>query len=332
MGGVATICRALRLLVVLVGVAIATGADAADFWLSTKMDSSSGPERVVGAIAPGVPLRLYVWGRPTAGRVLRSVSLNVVASAPGIDLVDGSFLFRNDAGAGRTRFEYVRDSAVVPTLFSEQSSVGAVATADALLGINGFSLFPTSAIVGTPPTCLAAEIGCVIGGSQVARPLFEFDVTGVTPLAAAELFLQVGELGLVEYDLADGDYDYNGVVDPFDHAAWVAAYGASGVVASDGSADGVVDAADYTVWRDNQGAEGVTLAATAITVRFGVDALGGVEPLYNASSNRSETLAGDDADAVITVLAGPATGVPEPSSALLAAFAAVMAGRRRGAF
>jgi hypothetical protein len=327
----AIIRRCPLLLAAVLCSAAPLGASGADFWLSTKGDVTPGPERVVASINPGTPLRLYVWGRPTAGRVLRSVSLNLVASAPGLDLVDGSFSFRNDAGAGRERFEHVLDSTTVPTLFSDQSALAAAATADSVLGINGFTLFPTSIIVGTPPACLSAETGCYAGAGQVARPLFEFDVVGVTPLAASNLFLQVGDLGVIEYDLADGDYDFNGVVDLLDHAAWASGYGVSGVAASDGSADGAVNAADYTVWRDNLDAEGVLLSAADVGVRLGVDALGGIEPLYSASIDRSVTLAGDDADAVLSVLAGPATGVPEPSSAALAGLAAAVARVRRRA-
>ncbi|MGL4513008.1 MAG: hypothetical protein ACRCT8_07930 [Lacipirellulaceae bacterium] len=312
-------------------MAVAPGAaQAADFWIAAKSNESLGPERVVAGLTVGTPLPLYVWGRPTPGRVLRSVSLNLVASAPGIDLVDGSFAFHNDAGAGRTRFEFVLDSATVPTLISDQTSVGAVAAADSLLGINGFSLFPTAAIVGVPPTCLAAETGCLVAAGQTARPLFEFDVAGLTPLAAANLFLQVGDLGVVEYDPADGDYDYSGVVEAVDHGVWSAAYGTAGLQASDGNGDGVVNAADYNVWRDNLAAEGVMLGAAAVSVRFGVDALGGIEPQYNASANRSVTLVGDDADAVLTVFGAPSTAVPEPASFALVC-AALAAGTHRRA-
>ncbi len=87
-----------------------------------------------------------------------------------------------------------------------------------------------------------------------------------------------------------------------------------------GNGDGMVDAADYTVWRDHLGDMAVLGAVADTTVRFGVDAAMGDEPLYNASTDKDKSLGGDDPDAVISI-AAPSNSVPEPTTLWLMAWA-----------
>ncbi len=86
-------------------------------------------------------------------------------------------------------------------------------------------------------------------------------------------------------------------------------------------ASAIIDAADYSVWRDNVDALGVVESSALTQVQFGGNP---ADPIYNASTQRSITLAGDAYDARITVVAPAAivaTAVPEPRALLVAIFA-----------
>ena len=50
--------------------------------------------------------------------------------------------------------------------------------------------------------------------------------------------------------LANGDYNGDGLVDLADYDAWASAFGTTGDSLADGNSDGIVNAADYTLWRD----------------------------------------------------------------------------------
>ncbi len=307
------------------------GAVSAHFWLSTSAVATPGPSNADVGATLGVTTRLYVWGRPTAGRQFEAVSLNVVATGPEVDFVDGSFLFYNQIDGSTDRFEYVVDSTTTPTLGSEYNAfeLGLGGVTDGLYGLNGFNLTAT-APRGPGPVCAPGEIGCVVAGDgQPAWLIASFEAAAIDA-GSADLHLQIGDRGVVERITAVGDYDLLGTVDQPDHATWAAGYGAVGLHAADGNLDGVVDAADYTVWRDHIGGVSQLLGVAATTVRFGED-LGGLdEPAHNALTDRDLNLPGDDADATFTI-AAPALSVPEPATALMAAVALIPLIRKRGA-
>ncbi|QDV75222.1 hypothetical protein [Botrimarina mediterranea] len=307
------------------------GAVSAHFWLSTSAVATPGPSNADVGATLGVTTRLYVWGRPTAGRQFEAVSLNVVATGPEVDFVDGSFLFYNQIDGSTDRFEYVVDSTTTPTLGSEYNAfeLGLGGVTDGLYGLNGFNLTAT-APRGPGPVCASGEIGCVVAGDgQPAWLIASFEAAAIDA-GSADLHLQIGDRGVVERITAVGDYDLLGTVDQPDHATWTAGYGAVGLHAADGNLDGVVDAADYTVWRDHIGGVSQLLGVAATTVRFGED-LGGLdEPAHNALTDRDLNLPGDDADATFTI-AAPALSVPEPATALMAAVALMPLIRKRGA-
>ena len=302
----------------------ASGAsDGAHFWLSTSSIGSSGPEAPALATTVGSIGTLYIWGRPRAGRQLQSISLNLIADAPGIDFDDGSYTIYNGIEGGVFRFENVIDSSSTPTLTSEYSAAEVMAgDADNLYGINAFNLFggpPTYRGMG--PTCSDGEANCEIAGDgEPAWLIASIDIGAVSVAPTVNLYLQVGDRGMVEQTLADGDYDFSAEVDASDHTVWTSAYGSTTEFAADGNGDGMVDAADYTVWRDHLGDMAVLGAVADTTVRFGVDAAMGDEPLYNASTDKDKSLGGDDPDAVISI-AAPSNSVPEPTTLWLMAWA-----------
>lgn len=315
-------------------------SDAAHFWLSTAGSGSSGPEAPSLGMALGETTTLYIWGRPIAGKRLQDVSLNLVADATGIDFVDGSFVVNNAITAGVNRFEYHKDSSTLPALVSFLPEVDVAAGGiDDVLEINAFTLSPTSTIRGIGPDCVSGETGCELAGDGEPAWVFgAFDVKAVTAGASVDIFLQVGTVGMRETTVPVADYDHSGVVDEDDFHLWRSSYGSK--LYADGTDDGSVDAADYTLWRAGLGDTGVAGATTDTLVRFGVDLLGGDEPTYNAGSDFSTNLLGDDADASITI-AGPAAAyqsidslsvLPEPVSLVMLAIGMAfqaLAARRR---
>lgn len=310
-------------------VSIALGAPSAHFWLSTSAIGTPGPSNAAAAPLVGVTTRVYVWGRPTMGRQFEAISLNVVATGPEIDFVDGSYLFYNQIDGATERFEYVVDSTTTPTLGSLYNpfELGLGGVIDGIYGLNGFNLTATTPR-GPGPLCAAAEMGCVMASDgQPAWLIASFEVAGVAA-GSVDLHLQIGDRGVIERTLAPGDYNLMGDVDDPDHAVWTAGYGATGLHAADGNLDGLVDAADYTVWRDHVGGISQLLTVSQTTVRFGSDAMGLEEPAHNALTDRDINLPGDDADATFTI-AAPALSVPEPTTALLAGAALIPLIRKR---
>lgn len=291
--------------------------------------ATPGPSNAILGPALGATTRLYVWGRPTAGRQFEAVSLNVVATNCRLDFIDGSYLFYNQIDGGTQRFEYVVDSTTTPTLGSEYNAfeLGLGGVTDGLYGLNGFNLTATTPR-GPGPVCAAGEIGCVIAGDgDSAWLIASFEVAAIDA-GVAHLHLQIGDRGVVERTLASGDYDLMGSVNEPDHAIWAAGYGAAGLHAADGNLDGVVNAGDYTIWRDHVGGLSQLHSATQTTVRFGADIGGLDEPAHNALTHRDLNLPGDDADATFTI-AAPALSIPEPATALMATAALMPLIRKR---
>ncbi|TWT86544.1 hypothetical protein Mal64_33700 [Pseudobythopirellula maris] len=322
----------LTLLLAIVSPATAAAAEA-HFWLSTSASGSSGPEAPALGMTVGETTTLHLWGRPTTGTKFRNVSLNIVANKAGVDLVDGAIAIHNAIDLSTDRFEYIRDSSSTHPLTSEHTAGESVTMADELIGLHAFTLYPDASLRGVGPTCGSSESDCEIAGDgEPAWRLASFDIGAVAASASVGLYLQLGEYGVNEVSVAEGDYDFDDDVDSDDFDAWVTAFGSTEPHA-DGNASGTVDAADFTVWRDNMGAVGSLLATTATEVRFGVDIGDGTEPLHNASDDRETNLVGDDPDAVITVSAPSASSAtPEPASGWLLALAWLglrgVAGRR----
>lgn len=293
--------------------------DGAHFWFSTNSAASTGPGNVSLTMSVTEKQVLYLWGRPTAGLQLQSMSLNVAASA-GVDLVDGAFMINNMIDGSTDRFEHLNDSSSPVVLTSEYTKAQiAMGNSDSLLGWNAFTLFPSSTIRGVGPRCSDGEFGCVMAtDGEPAWLLGTLQVEAVMSGVSADIHLQIGDRGMNEVTLADGDYDFNGEVDANDYTVWSDSYGSTTLLAADGNGDGVVDAADYTLWRDHYGDTSVLGTSVDTEVRFGADIGAGIEPLHNASTDRGINAAGDDADVSITILGAPALStahsVPEPTA------------------
>ena len=306
-------------------------ADAAHFWLSTSSSGSPGPEAPAVGMTVGETTTLYLWGRPTEGLQLTNVSLNIITSATGLDLVDGSFLIKNTIDGSSDRFEFLDDSTSGAPLLSEYSMADvASGDADELYGWGGFTLYHDLANRGIGPICSEAEMGCeVASDGEPAWLLGEFMIAATTA-GSVDLSLQIGDLGMNETTLSSGDYDFDGETEASDYTLWLGSFGSDSLLAADGNDNGVVDAADYTVWRDHVG-DLASLGSSASTdVRFGADAGAGTEPTHNASTDRSVNLGGDDPDATITI-APPSASVPEPTALMLALLGGCAHGLRRRA-
>lgn len=301
---------------------VAARADGAEppihFWFSTSATASNGPEAPQVALTAGNRTTLYLWCRPSTRASLRNFSLNVVASSPGIDLADGTFSVLNDATSSTNRFEFVNDSLSTPPLVSEFTEAQSFTNADSLLNLQGFTVFSTDA-VGVGPNCGAGALHCRIAPD--GKPNFllgSLAVKGLTMGAVAQLFLQVGDVGMNQEIFPVGDYDASGLVNIDDFDAWKRNFGSTLVRDADGNGDGIINAADYSLWRDRLGATSTIENSASTLARFGLDATpASAQPTYNTLTHRGITLAGDDPDAVITV-SGPASGAggvaaPEPT-------------------
>jgi hypothetical protein len=307
-----------------------------EFWFSTSDLTTAGPEAPQLELTVGSSVDLYVWCRPMTRTNLRNFSLHVVAEQTGLDLVDGSFTIFNLVSPGVDRFEFVTDSTYNPPLTSEYSELEVVAgNADSVLNLQGFTLFPSASVAGIGPDCGAGELDCVVGlDREPAWLLGSLTAKAVTVGTTIDLHLQVGDFGMNQLVYALGDYDISGLVDEPDYDVWAADFGSTASLAADGNGNSIIDAADYTVWRDHLGTLATLQPTSEVLVQFGSDATPETpQETYNALDDRGITLAGDDPDAVINVVA-PAAGAggvaaPEPTTWALAIFGfAVVAGLR----
>jgi hypothetical protein len=317
---------------------IAARADGAEppihFWFSTSATASNGPEAPQVALTAGNRTTLYLWCRPSTRASLRNFSLNVVASSPGIDLFDGTFSVLNDATSSTNRFEFVNDSLSTPPLVSEFTEAQSFANADSLLNLQGFTVFSPDA-AGVGPNCSGGALHCHTATDGKPNWLLgSIAVKGLTIGTVAQLFLQVGDVGMNQEIFPVGDYDTSGLVNIDDFDAWKRNFGSTLSRDADGNGDGIVNAADYSLWRDRLGATSVIENSAATLARFGLDPTPTTsQPTYNTLSHRGITLAGDDPDAVITV-AGPAAGAggvaaPEPAVGTLVGWLLLVAASGR---
>jgi hypothetical protein len=321
--------------------------DAAHFWLSVDDDQSAGPETPSPIqLDLGESAEIQIWGRPMPGRKLRGFSLNLVASAPGVDFIDGTFVVHNvSIGRSSRRFQYVHDSFAEDPggivgdaeLISESDGIE---QADAVNGLLGFGLLgflpePPLVIQGIGGLCSPLDANCVIASDgNPAWLIATVELQGVG-MGEIELHLQIGDSGM-RHEFLPGDYNFDSVVDVGDYNLWRSTFGSTdgdnGGLLADGNRNGTIDAADYVFWKDNVGAAPVLESSAETSVRFGTDSLGGQEPLYNAGflGDREITLPMDDSDAVINVNAPSAASlseltqhetaaivIPEPSSLAL---------------
>lgn len=301
----------------------------AHFWLSEKGSGSSGPEAPATSLTVGETVTYYLWGRPTDTRQFEGISLNLVASATGVDFVDGTFVFFNEINGSIDRFEYTRDSSTTPDLESDASDIEVgLGSVDAIYGINAFTLTDSATLRGMGPACADGETDCEIAADGApAWRIASFDVAAISA-GSVDLYLQIGERGVLEREMAAGDYDMAGENDSADHSVWANSYGSTTVLAADGTGDGVVDAADYTVWRDHSGDASSILTLADTSVRFGVDAGAGDEPAHTNATDRELNLPGDDPDVSLTISA-PAFATPEPSALVMACCAGLISNARR---
>lgn len=313
----------------LVLMPLISDADPAHFWLSDNGVATDGPAGSTSFEAEeGVVSTLYIWGRPETGKKLRNISLNLVTLQAGVDFIDGSITVYNDAGNGIQRYEYVSDSTSTPALTSEETQIDVVGgTPDVIELLQGFSLSSSSASVkGVGNQCVDSETGCVIAtDGQPAWLLASVDYNVVVSGPRTDIHLQIGEHGINHETLVPGDYDLNGVVDNSDRDEVTTNFASTTNLLADGNDNGRIGAADYTIWRDNLGSVSVFEDSSLTSVRFGADAFGGDEPIYNGLTDRQTTQTNlinldlnDDPDASITIVPPkPLQAVPEPSGLCL---------------
>ncbi len=317
---------------------LATRCDAAPahFWLSSSSVAPAGPGVATNIeTTQGTVGSLHIWGRSATERKLRNISLNLVALQAGIDFIDASITMHNNAGGGRSRFEYTSDASSSPALLSEESlfDVAVSGQPDAIEQLQGYSLSESNAnIRGVGSQCVGGEVGCVIAGDGLPAWLVaSVDYNAIVGGPVTEVYLQIGEHGINHESLVPGDYDLNGVVNDSDFAEVQDNFSSTVAEWPDGNGNGRVDAADFTISQDHFGAFSEFESASLTTVRFGPGAVD-----YNGVTDREVTLFGDTADATITIvppLSALGTAVPEPATEYILAVAlAVAAGftRRTG--
>lgn len=308
-------------------------AAAAHFWIS-ESDLLPGDPNTPTAITSteGLTDSLHVWARPETGKKLRNISLNLVALDAGVDFIDASITVHNYLGTPWQRYAYVSDSTSVvgPPVTSEESfvSVNTGGNPDSIEGLQGYSLSAADASIrGVGDQCVGAEPGCAIADDgQPAWLIASVDFTPIVGGPATDVHLQMGSHGMNHESIVPGDYDLNGVVDADDLAEFEANYNSTINLWPDGNDSTAVDGEDFLIWQENLGMVSEFEPVALTSVQFGADSRDGVdEPIYDAGNlaHRNTTLAMDDPDATITIvaplsaIAGP---VPEPSTLCLVLF------------
>jgi hypothetical protein len=327
-------------LLCLIGLAAGTpcAAEPAHFWLSASSTSPGGPEAPTLNIPISGTGQIHIWGRPATDRKFANLSLNLVATQPGIDFLDTGIVLYNAINTSLQRFESVADGGSVPALQSTRTRSQVVAgQADGIRGFQGFTLLPSPTIRGIGTKCVSGETGCFVAADgEPAWLIASASFTAIQPGSSTPLFLQVGEHGINQETVLTGDHDFNGVVERADYDLWQRNFDSNTALFADANDNNRVDAADYVLWREHLGLAGVLELSNLTSVSFGVGPMAGVpEPMYNAATNRQTTLTSDHADAVIQVAASATsfaatTGfVPEPESiTILLAGALLLAIRR----
>jgi hypothetical protein len=313
--------RVLTPVAVWLAAVITCEAQPAHFWLSASSVSPGGPEAPTISVANNGSGQIHIWGRPTNDKKVVNLSLNLVATQAGIDLLDTGIAVYNSIGGPAQRFELVSDSSSVPPVQSTRTRAQVLAgQSDSIRGLQGFTLIPSPIIRGIGAACVSGESGCLVAADGgPAWLVASVSFSAVQPGSATNVFLQIGERGINHATVPRGDHDFNGVVDGDDYDNWRSNFASDNADWADGNSDGDVDAADYVAWRKNEGGIGVVELSSLTSVRFGVGPMAGVpEPTYNGFTDRQVTLSGDHADAVIQVATagsgGGTAGVPEPSS------------------
>lgn len=283
-------------------------ANAADnIWLSTASTAALGSD--LPAIPAAVPDfqpyiggvgKIYIWGRPEAGKSLVDLSLNLVAETqpicsptcvvPNAISFTSVTIYNPTFGAPSVkRFEYVDDSTGASPLPLSTTRID---------GMEGLRIFEGGAVgIGnaTDPLHDATHDSWLI-----AEVTYNVLATGEN--SETRLFLEIGPIGMnhaadttsdtwvVFGDATDaalnahdnrgvhssnidayvhplvlpGDADRNGTVGLSDYTVWRANFNSTTVLKADHNHNGTVDAADYVIWRNNLGQSAGLGAATVV--------------------------------------------------------------------
>jgi hypothetical protein len=257
----------------------------------------SGPEAPVVTGVQGATRQLYIWAQPATVnaaaaydvntnrfRTLQNFSLDVVASEPILDLVDGTFELYNPQLNGNLRFEFVSDSLTPTTevsgpLLSERLEADVLAgTADALQGLQAFSISATGvAGLGHSPNhpldgCHPADTFCA--PTSDGSPAWLVGTIAFKTLAStgsASLFLRIGANGMnylgdtTQASAVTFGINGAGAAPTYDSQLVAqrgitlagddpdATINAIPALEGDFNGDAVVDAVDYVVWRNGLG-------------------------------------------------------------------------------
>jgi hypothetical protein len=239
-------------------------------------------------------------------RTLRNFSLDVVATEPILDFVDGTFELYNPQLDGNFRYEFMSDSLtpisnVSGPLVSDELEADVIAgTPDAIKGLQAFSIASTGiAGLGHSPShpldgCHPADPFCA--PATDGSPAWLVGSLAVKTLAStgsAQLFLQIGANGMnyqgdsmqvpaVTFGInAAGPgptYDarvvsQRGITLAGDDPD--ATINAVAAIEGDFNGDAVIDAADYVVWRNGLGTTHTPAQYDLWRAKFGTSAASG---------------------------------------------------------
>src|SRR5262245_7879373 len=97
------------------------GGEPAHFWLSASNTAPGGPEAPTLNVSSTGTGQIYIWGRPMTDRKVVNLSLNLIASQPGIDFLDTGITVFNTINGPLQRFEFVSDASSTPALLSTRT-------------------------------------------------------------------------------------------------------------------------------------------------------------------------------------------------------------------